>query len=260
MVEISKEQKRYNNLLALRGENLPDEIEAGGEKWRRLKTFKHDFFAATGLYQAENSKTQAVLKIFRPYSYKGLPYGLLGRWEARHEAKIYQKLQDTGHVPKWIGRYGKHGIMHEFVPGHDLLYGSEIKEDFFEEVEKLLRIMHQRGMAYLDTNKPDNILVGDDGKSYLIDFQITWHQPFFPLNLLTWPLFVIFRDSDMYHMMKHQRKFFPDKITKDDLEQRRPWYIKIHRAFADPIRRIRRGYLRKVEDEADHHPEGHARH
>ncbi len=260
MTAISRQQARYNRILALNGENMPDEIEADGIKWLRLKTFKHDFFAATGLYESRDGDRQAVLKIFRPYSYKGLPYGWLSRWEARHEEKIYLKLQDTGHVPGWIGRYGKTGIMHEFIPGHDLLYGADIKFEFFDQVDELLEVMHRRGLAYLDTNKPDNILVGDDGRAYLIDFQITWLQPFFPLNILTWPLFTVFKDSDLYHMMKHRRKFFPDKVSREALDRRRPWYIKIHRAFANPIRYWRRRYLRSVETQADSRPEGHARH
>jgi serine/threonine protein kinase len=253
-------QKRYHNLLALRGEEMPASVDAGGRRWLRRKTFKHDFFAATGLYAAADNGDLSVLKIFRPYSYKGLPYGWLSRWEARHEETVYRILQDTGRVPKWIGRVGSTGIMHAYLPGNDLLYGVTVEEAFFDEVEALLRTMHTRGIAYVDTNKPDNILAGDDGHPYLIDFQITWVQPWFPLSLLTWPLFAIFRDADLYHLMKHRRKFFPDKISKDDLERRRPWYVRLHRIFANPVRRHRRNYLRSVESAAENHPEGAARH
>jgi len=101
---------------------------------------------------------------------------------------------------------------------------------------------------------------GDDGKAYLIDFQITWRQPLFPFSILTYPLFSIFKDSDLYHLMKHERKCFPERISREDFDRRRPWYIKIHRIFANPIRRKRRAYLRKVEGEAGHHPEGTYRH
>jgi len=256
----SKAQRRYNHILALGGREMPEQVDLNGRSWLKVKTFKQDFFAATGLYEDASSKEKAVLKLFRDHSYYGIPYQWLSIFEAKHEEKVYLKLQDTGHVPKWIGRYGKTGIMHEYIPGKDLDFNTKIEDDFFPKLEKLLSVMHERGMAYLDTNKPDNILIGDDGNCYLIDFQITWHQPPFPLNILTYPLFCIFKDSDFYHILKHKRKFYPHKISKEDLYNRKPWYIKIHREIANPIRSIRRAYLKKVEKEADYHPEGADKH
>ena len=255
----ARKQRRYERYLALAGGELPESVDVGGTAWRKVKTFKHDFFAATGLYE-DASGRQSVLKMYRPRSYMGLPYGLLSLWEARHEEKVYLALQDTGHVPKWIGRYGVTGIMHEFVPGKHLTKGSTVDGEFFPKLERLFRTMHQRGMAYLDTNKPDNILIGDDGNCYLIDFQITWVQPPFPLSLFTYPVFALFKDSDLYHMTKHQRKIFPDSMTAEEFERRRPWYIRIHRIFANPYRRARRAYLRKIEEGASNRPEGSARH
>lgn len=252
-------QRRYERYLALGGGELPESVEVGGALWRKVKTFKHDFFAATGLYE-DASGRQSVLKLYRPSSYMGLPYGLLSILEARHEEKVYLALQDTGHVPKWIGRYGRSGIMHEFVPGRHLNKGSKVDKEFFPKLERLFRLMHQRGMAYLDTNKPDNILIGDDGHCYLIDFQISWVQPPFPLSLLTYPLFAIFKDSDLYHLAKHQRKIFPESMTEEEFDRARPWYIRIHRIFATPYRRMRRAYLRKIEEGAKDHPEGSAKH
>jgi hypothetical protein len=150
-------QTKYDRLLALHGKEIPGEFDAQGVKWRKVKAFKHDFFAATGLYESENGR-KAVLKIFRPYSYLGIPYGLLSRWQAAHEENVYKRLQDTDCVPKWIGRYQKTGIIHEYVPGNDLSAKSDLRDNFFGELEKLLRLMHKRGMSYLDTNKPDTFL------------------------------------------------------------------------------------------------------
>jgi len=260
MMKISKNQTRYNRYLALNGESMPEVVRMGGRHWQHLETFKHDFFAATGCYQAIDNEERITLKIFRPNSFRGLPFSLLSRWEARHVEKIYLKLQDTGHVPRWTGRYGKTGITHEFIPGQELRYSANIEPEFFDQLDELINTMHQRGISYVDTNKPDNILVGDDGKAYLIDFQITWHQPPFPLSLLTWPIFALFKNSDLYHMTKHRRNTFRDRIFKADLRRLRPWYIKLHRIIANPIRYWHRRYLRKVESDAEYHPEGHERH
>ena len=256
---MDRKQRRYNKLLALNGEEMPSVVNSGREEWSRVKTFKHDFFAATGLYE-NRSGDAAVLKIFRTHSYKGIPFQWISRWEARHESIIYQRLQDTGNVPGYIGRVGPTGIMHVFVEGQDLLEGVPVEEQLFDQIEALLETMHERGIAYADTNKPDNILVGDDGKGYLIDFQISWMQPRFPFSLLTWPVFSLLKDADYYHMRKHRRNFFPASLTEQELNEARPWYIKIHRVIATPIRRWRRKYLRKVESEAVDKPQGTERH
>lgn len=259
-MSLTDAQRRYERLLALNGADMPERIDADGAAWTRLKVFKHDFFAATGLYESSDGR-QGVLKIFRPFPYMGIPVQWLSAIQARHEERIYLALQDTGSVPKWFGRVGPTGILHEFVPGSHLNRCETVRPTFFEELRALLKTMHQRGIAYVDTNKPDNIIVAEpDGRPLLIDFQITWVQPPFPLSLLTLPVFHIFKASDMYHAFKHEHKRFPDRITREMVDDARPWYLNIHRIFANPVRRIRRNYLRKVEAEAKARPEGSERH
>ncbi len=253
-------QRRYERLLALNGAEMPAKIEADGASWTREKVFKHDFFAATGMYKASDGRT-GVLKIFRPFPYMLFPVQWLSRFQARHEEKVYLALQDTGSVPKWHGRVGATGILHEFVPGSHLNSCEKVKDSFFEDLRALLKKMHGRGIAYVDTNKPDNIIVAErDGSPLLIDFQITWVQPPFPLCLLTLPIFHIFKCSDMYHAFKHERKRHPERITREMVDAARPWYLNLHRLVANPVRKIRRAYLRKVEEEAQKRPEGSERH
>ena len=239
---------------------MPERIEADGSAWTRAKVFKHDFFAATGLYKAEDGRT-GVLKIFRPFPYLLIPVQWLSSLQARHEEKIYLALQDTGSVPKWFGRVGPTGILHEFVPGCHINQCEKLKGSFFEELRALLKTMHSRGIAYADTNKPDNIIVAEpDGRPLLIDFQITWAQPPFPLCVLTLPIFQILKASDMYHAFKHEHKRHPERITREMVDSVRPWYLNLHRLFANPVREMRRDYLRKVETEAKARPEGSERH
>ncbi len=256
---MASSQRRYERLLALDGKEMPDSVEAGGASWRRVKVFKHDFFAATGLYEAADGR-QGVLKIFRPHPYLILPVHWLSPFQARHEEKVYTALKDSRHVPKFHGRVGPTGIFHEFLPGRTLKECDAVKDGFFEELRELLKLMHSRGIAYVDTNKPDNILVGEDGSPFLIDFQITWVQPPSPWGLPFLPLFSIFKDMDFYHVLKHERKFHPERISKESIDSLRPWYLKLHRLVADPVRKIRRGWLRKVEAEASARPEGSERH
>ena len=64
------------SLFALGHRQLPEQVEAQGRTYRFSKLFKHDFFAATGLYErvgdAPNTAESghwAVLKVQRTYHY-----------------------------------------------------------------------------------------------------------------------------------------------------------------------------------------------
>ena len=85
--------------------------------------------------------------------------------------RIYRRLGDLPNVPEMLGLVGETGFLHAFVEGRPLEKGKPVPDGFFAELEALLREVHKRGIAYVDTNKPQNILLGDDGRPHLIDFQ-----------------------------------------------------------------------------------------
>ena len=58
-------------LKALGHDDLPEGVECAGRQHRRVAVFKHDFFAATGLYEGPSGR--AVLKVGRVQSMFGLP-------------------------------------------------------------------------------------------------------------------------------------------------------------------------------------------
>ena len=102
--------------------------------------------------------------------------------------------------------------------------------------------MHSRRVIYVDLHKRENIVVGLAGKPYLIDFQISLYWPRW---LPRWSLFELLRRSDEYHLMKHWSRCRPDQSGVDDraFERQRPWWIRVHRFFARPIRELRRKLL-----------------
>ena len=63
------------------------------------------------------------------------------------------------------------------MPGYPLGRDERVSDTFFDELAELVSWLHERHMAYVDLNKRQNILMGDDGRPYLIDFQISLHLP-----------------------------------------------------------------------------------
>jgi hypothetical protein len=91
-------------------------------------------------------------------------------------------------------------------------------------------------------HKRENIIVTEAGEPCLIDFQISLLWPgWLPLG----PLFRIFCKSDYYHLMKHWSRCRPDQcgFEAEDIQRRKPWWIRVHRQVARPIRELRRRLL-----------------
>ena len=160
-------------MRALGRKNLPERILIDGAPWTLLRTHKHDFWAATGFY-TNNAGEQAVLKMGRIEPFAGLPMQWTGRFLCRRELRFYDRLADLPNVPKVIARIGATGFLHAFVPGQPLSRERPVPDGFFDQLIALMSQVHARETAYVDANKPQNILLGEDGRPHLIDFQISW--------------------------------------------------------------------------------------
>ena len=85
-------------------------------------------------------------------------------------------------------------------------------------------------MAYVDLEKCENVLVGDDGLPHLFDFQISWYWSrrwggeLLPLRVMRgW-----FQRGDRYHLIKLRRRTRPDQLSPEVLaaSYRKPWYVR----------------------------------
>jgi hypothetical protein len=142
------------------------------------------------------------------------------------------------------GRELHHCAARAFIPGHPLAAGERVGDRFFPAILDLLTAMHRRGIAYVDLHKRENILVGDDGQPYLIDFQISFDATHPRLRWLPGigRVFDLLCRSDLYHLAKHVKRHRPDQELPD-LGDSRPWWIDVHRAAAAPLREFRRRLL-----------------
>lgn len=229
---------------------MPPFVICGGERFEHVETFKHDFFAATGLYRGAGGRL-AVLKLGRQSDLASIPMRWLGRFLTGRESAIYTLLSDTPGVPRLIGTIQDGtGFLHEFVPGHALERDERVGDSFFDELFGLLRRLHDMHIAYVDLNKRQNVLVGDDGRPYLIDFQISLHLPpvgWRGIGPLRW-LLARFQQADWYHAHKHKRRLRPDLLTPAEraLVENLSVWIRLHRLVARPLTNLRRKLLRRL--------------
>ena len=159
-----------------------------------------------------------VCKFNRAFPAYGLDTAWLGRRLAARERRALERLADLPNVPAPLGDVVVNGkvlpnaVARRYVPGHPLGSGERVHPDFFPALRGLLAELHRRGIAYVDLHKRENILVGDDGRPYLIDFQISLTLPgWWPANSAParWLLRLAQRGDD-YHLGKHVARCRPD--------------------------------------------------
>ncbi|AQT69680.1 serine/threonine protein kinase [Anaerohalosphaera lusitana] len=241
-----------NNFYAAGLNGLPERITVKGKDFQLWQVLKNDFFAVTGIYlidpqQANSAPPKVVLKMARCRSFFGLPLKWLGKLMCRHEMRMLALVKEIPNVPQIYSPYGKYGFVYNYIPGNTLDDRPCLDPAFFDELRDLLKKIHQRNIAYIDMNKRGNIIVGEDGKPRLIDFQISRHIKTSPiLPALSHYIRKHLQHADIYHLCKHKRKFQPHLLTSDELAtyKNRPGWIKAHRLIANPYRTIRRSILR----------------
>lgn len=254
-------------MYALGLEGLPRTIDVKGARYVLEHEQKHDFWAATGFYrkdEGEQLKDEArsalsshpsplppkvVAKFNRQTTFLGLPLRWIGRWLRDREKRAYAKLQDVPGIPALLGDVTDTGFVHEYVEGSPLHKGLTLTDDFFPKLMALIQTLRDRGIAYVDTNKPQNILLGDDSLPYLIDFQISFDQSAWWPRWLGRKLLAIFYDADIYHILKQKRRFRPDQLTDAERHrvEHRNFLQKLHRGIGKPYFWIRRPVMRWLE-------------
>lgn len=231
---------------ALGKQEPPTRIDVDGATFDLVEVLKHDSWAATAIYRSGAKKI--VCKFNRQQGILGLPMRWLGRWLARREAAHYRRLADLANVPALCGAITVDGVAlpyaaaHEYVEGRPLCRDDVLPESFLLELRGAIEELHRRRMAYVDLHKRENILVGDDGKPYLIDFQVSWMTSENAGPLRRWYLRQLQR-VDLYHLAKHEAKLRAKRDGTTEVVPQRPWWIRLHRLIAVPWRETRRRLL-----------------
>ncbi|MDH3627095.1 MAG: hypothetical protein OEV00_11445 [Acidobacteriota bacterium] len=230
---------------------MPDRVEVQGARFSRASVLKHDFHGATGIYVQGADKV--IVKLGRRISFFGLPMGWLGRWLIGREQRIYRVLGEMDGVPRYRGEVGAAGLAHDYIEGRPLVRISpSLDPQFFSRLDELLKRIHLHDLAYIDLSKPENVLVGDDRRPYLIDFGIAWHCPeerrqrrgvwrLLPTRAGT-ALLREFQRADRFHLLKHWRRNDPESMTPEDHTEsweRRGW-TRAHGWIRVPYRALRR--------------------
>lgn len=232
----------------------PARIVCRGHGYALDKILKHDFFAATGLYEADASGTdlppKIVCKFNRRRSFFVLPLAWLGRFVTRNEYRNLRRCADIECVPKVVDRLDPGTYAYGYIEGESLRPGMTLPRDYFDGLLVTLRQMHEKNLVHFDLHKPGNILLGRDGRAYIVDFQISVHigERFLISKRLTARFRRWLQQHDIYHVYKHKRRLLPTELTEAErtLSYRPSLALRIHRVVTAPYRKVRRAVLRRL--------------
>jgi hypothetical protein len=226
----------------------PKTLVVGDAAYALSGILKDDFFATTALYYLTNGyyspslPQRVILKVNRAIPFYGLPLHWLGRLLTRHELGILRRLDGIGGIARVLARHNATGFIYEYIPGWTLDQDPGIPDHFFDQLRDLIDSVHSRNIVYVDTNKRGNIIVGDDGRPHLIDFQISLYLP----GRMLAPLRRVFHHADIYHLCKHKLNLAPKTVTvaeRNICRERSP-LITLHRIITYPYRWLRRAFFR----------------
>jgi predicted Ser/Thr protein kinase len=170
------------------------------------------------------------------------PWRLFRRLTLRREARTLARLAGIEGVPALLASWPT-GLVMEAVPGRMLTTwcrGTPPPPGTFERLDRIIALAHARGIVLGDVHRR-NILVDDDGRVHLVDFEVSVDVSRGPARLLARLGTAVDRIAAARQRVRHGVPLAPGQA---DLLARSPWPYRVLRRLKRRVRRARRGRRR----------------
>jgi len=162
------------------------------------------------------------------------------------EKKAYERLKGLKGVPILYRAIDGLALVIEAIPGNNIEAMetvAKLSDNFFEDLRVLVDNIHERGLAHCDLKRAPNIILGDDGKPYIVDWAASISKRefgFFPLYLI----YEMFIQDDLNAIIKIRLKHHPGNVTPEEKNQyaHRSMSEKVIRYIKDKIK----DFLKKI--------------
>lgn len=172
---------------------------------------------------------RAILKDFADKSWLSR---LLGRRQIGREIRALTRLQGIPGIPACYGEAGPCGVLMERVEGERITRWCRLKPGertvMFGRLDRLVDLIHRRGVAHIDLRKRDNILIGEDGSPRIIDFNASFC--FAPGGLGVRLFFPVLRRVDTAAVLKWKSRLAPHLLTSTEARRHR-WMSALRRLW-----------------------------
>jgi serine/threonine protein kinase len=144
----------------------------------------------------------------------------LGRWirllMLRNEYRIYSRLPAMNGIPRCHGLLDNRYLVLEYIDGIPIRTARITERNvFFERFLRLIKGLHEAGVAHTDLKKKDNVLVVDGKIPCVIDFGVAvLRKPgFAPINHYLYNLASTF-DFNAWVKLKYNGRY--EDLTEND--------------------------------------------
>jgi hypothetical protein len=164
----------------------------------------------------------------------------VGRFLVWRESRAYDMLKGIEGVPECYCTLRGPSLLIQEIPGtgmEKLKKKGRLPENFFKDLHELLEGCHRRGIAHCDLKRSANVILGQDGRPYIIDWAASLSEKefrFYPLNRI-YRRFVL---DDHMAVIKLQLRHQPESVSPEERER----YS--HRGIGERIARSLRNRLR----------------
>jgi len=137
--------------------------------WRPIVAARNG--TKSNVFEAEHEGRRVVCKDASHVTRRWI-IGAYRRWTLRNEVRALSRLAGLPGAPELLAAFPT-GLIMEHLPGRLLteLRGTEVPDAVFERLDALVDAIHARGLCVGDLHRR-NILVDDDGRVGIIDFEL----------------------------------------------------------------------------------------
>jgi len=176
----------------------------------------------------KSSSTRPILRVIeedgkravvKDFSVNGFLFrNIAGRFLVWREKRAYQKLKGIKGIPAFYGVIKGPALVMEEVQGKNLHVAhqtSGITQQFYSDLYLLIEMIHNAGFAHCDLKRAPNIIAGDDGRPYIVDWSASISRSefgFFPLSLI----FNRFMRDDLDAIIKLKLKYTPELVSPEE--------------------------------------------
>ncbi len=191
----------------------------------------------------EENGIRAVVKDFSPNGF--LFRNIFGRFLIWRESRAYRKLHGIKGIPTLYRSIGGIALVMEEISGKNLesiKNTSELPGAFFRNLQSLIESIHDRGIAHCDLKRAPNILLGDDGMPYIVD----WSASISKGEFRFYPLYLIYRRfirDDLDAVTKIRLKYRPESVGPE--EKSRYYHRGRTEVFIRTLRNKMRDFLQR---------------
>ena len=166
----------------------------------------------------------------------------------RREFGALRNLIGVDGIPQLVGKLDRYALAVEHVHGAalDHIRPDSLTNDFYTQLRGVIDAMHSRGVAHCDLRSRGNVMLGDDGRPYVVDFAACVFRgrginPFFH-----W-LFHQFVLADENAVLRVKQRLSPELLTDvEKTESATPLPFETPaRKFGETVRNLTRRFLTK---------------